>query len=168
MFCFSVLFRIFFTLYIGSSFAISFSFVDISASGIVFFLFFFRTCFRLFSSVLEFFLHHFPRNFSSVIAVMYFEISSSTAQIVLKITFSISISRLQNSSGVSSSDCFAQKMCRGFKIALDIYIQTTHLSKTLFGKNSKPKLFKIFLKLSIKEISIGSLKDDILALILWD
>ena len=51
------------------------------------------------------------RTFLSVIAVMYFDINNSSADIALKLhTFSISISRLQNSSGVSSSPvCFAQK-----------------------------------------------------------
>ena len=49
-------------------------------------------------------------NFLSVIAVMYLDINSSSAEMVPKLhSFSISTSRLQNSSGVSFSDCFAKK-----------------------------------------------------------
>ena len=65
---------------------------------------------RLFSSdPLFFYFFILPRSFLSVIAVIYLEISNSSAEMVLKLySVSISISRLQNSSGVSSSDCFAQ------------------------------------------------------------
>ena len=50
------------------------------------------------------------RNFLSVIAVIFFDIKIFSAQIVMELhSFPISISRLQKSSGVSSSVCFAQK-----------------------------------------------------------
>ena len=89
--------------WIGSSFIICFSFVDIKASGIVFFLFFFSYVFCLISSIIIFNSSVFAfiilsRNFLSVIAVIYFDINNSSAEIVLKLhSFSISISRLQKS-----------------------------------------------------------------------
>ena len=92
-----------------------FSFVDIKASGIVFFLFFFSYVFCFINSISFFSSKVFSfivlsRIFVSVIAVMYFEISISSADIVLKLhCFFISISHLRNSSGVSSSVYFAQK-----------------------------------------------------------
>ena len=94
---------------IGSSFIMCLSFVDVRASGIVFFLFFFSYVVCLISSIIFFISKVFSfiilsRNFLSVIAVMYFDISSSSSETVLKLhSFSISISRLQNSSGVSCS-----------------------------------------------------------------
>ena len=100
---------------IGFSFILCFSFVDIRASGIVFFLFFFSYVFRFINSIVFFISKVFyfiilSGIFLSVIAVMYFDISSSSAEIVLKLhSFSISINRLQKSSGVSSLVCFAQK-----------------------------------------------------------
>ena len=100
---------------IGSSFIICFSFVDIKASGIVFFFFFLSYVFCLISpntffnsSVFSFII--LSRKFLSVISVMYFDINNSSGEMVLKLhSFSISNSHLQNSSGVSSSVCFAQK-----------------------------------------------------------
>ena len=60
------------------------------------------------SSVFSFII--LSRKFLSVIAVMYFDINNSSGEMVLKLhSFSISNSHLQNSSGVSSSVCFAQK-----------------------------------------------------------
>ena len=88
---------------IDSSFVICFSFVDFKASEIVFFLFFFSYVFCLINSIIVFNSKVFSfnilfRNFSSVIAVVYFEISNSSAEIVLKFhSFSISIRRLQSS-----------------------------------------------------------------------
>ena len=104
-----------FILCIGSSFINCFPFDEINASGIVFFLFFFSYVFCLISVIIFFKSSVFSliilsRNFLSFIAVIYLEICSSSAEIVPKLhSFSISISRLQNSSGVSSSDCFAQQ-----------------------------------------------------------
>ena len=103
------------TLCIESSLIICFSFVVINASGIVFFLFFFSYVFCLIISIVFFISRVFSfislsRNFLSVIVVMYLDISSCSAEMVPKMhSFSISISRLQNSSGASFSDCFAQK-----------------------------------------------------------
>ena len=102
-------------LWIGSSFIICFSVVDIKASGIVFYLFFFSYVFCLIISIIFFNSSVFSfiilsRNFLSVIAVMYFDINNFSVEIVLKLhSFSISISLVQKSSGVSSSVCFAQK-----------------------------------------------------------
>ena len=78
-------------------------------------VFFFSYVFCLIRSIIFFISRVFSfiilsRNFLSMIAVMFFDISSSSAEIVVKLhSFSISINRLQNSSGVSSSVCFAQK-----------------------------------------------------------
>ena len=104
---------------VGFSFIMCFSFVDIRTSGIVFFLFFFSYVFCLIRLIIFFISSVFSfiilsRNFLSVIAVMYFDFSSSSAEIVVKLhSFSISINRLQNSLGVSSSVCFAQKNLLG-------------------------------------------------------
>ena len=104
---------------IGSSFIMCVSFVDIRASGSVFFLFFFPYVFCSISLIIFFISRFFflslfyPVICLSGIAVMYFDISNSSAEIVLKLhSFSISINRLQNSSSVSSSVCFAQKSLR--------------------------------------------------------
>ena len=75
---------------------------------------FFSNAFCLISSNIFFnssvFSFIFSRSFLSVIAVIYLENSNSSAEIVPKLhSFSISLSRLQKFSGVSSSDYFVQK-----------------------------------------------------------
>ena len=96
-----------------------FFFVDIKASGIVFFLFFFSSVSCLIISIIFFNSCGFSflilsLSFLSVIAHIYLEISNSSAEMVLKLhSFSNLISRLQKSSGFSSSDCFAQKNLLG-------------------------------------------------------
>ena len=102
---------------IGSSLISCFSFVAIRASGVLFvvllecILCYQFHCF-LFEGFFSFII--LSRNFLSVIAVTYFEINSSSSDMVLKLhSFPISISLLQNSSRVSLSDCLAQKNCLG-------------------------------------------------------
>ena len=102
-------------LWIGSSSIMCFSFVEFKASGIAFFLFFFSYKFCFIYSIMFFKSSVFSFiilscSFLSVIAVKDLEISNSSAQMVLKLhSFSFSISRLQKSYGVSSSDGFVQK-----------------------------------------------------------
>ena len=99
---------------IGSSF-ISFSRLVIKASGIVFFRFFLWYVFCLIISIVFFESSFFSfiglsRSFESVIAVIIFEMSKSSAVIPSNAhSFSISISRRQKPSGVSVSVCFVQK-----------------------------------------------------------
>ena len=99
---------------IGSSF-ISFSRFDIRASGIVFFRFFLSYVFCLINSIVfansSFYSFiKLSRSFVSVIAVINFEMSRSSAVIPPNaLSFSISISLRQKSSGVSDSVCFVQK-----------------------------------------------------------
>ena len=81
----------------GSSLINRFSSVVINASGIVFFLFFFSYEFCLIISIVFFISRVFSfislsRNFLSVIAVMYLDINSSSAEMVPKLhSFSISV-----------------------------------------------------------------------------
>ena len=90
-FCSSVLFRNvpFFVLVL---LLLCVSSVDIRASGIVFFLFFFSYVFCFINSIIFFISRVFSfiilsRNFLSVIAVMYFDISNSSAEIIVEVTF---------------------------------------------------------------------------------
>ena len=88
---------------------------DISASGIVFLSFFFSYAFCLIISIVFFvsgffFFISLSRSFLSVIAVMNFEMSNSSAVMFSKLhSFSISINLRQKSSGVSISVCLVQK-----------------------------------------------------------
>ena len=92
-----------------------FSRFDIRASVIVFFRFFLSYVFCLIISVVFFNSSFFSfiilsRSFVSIIAVKNFEMSRSSAVIPSNAhSFSISISLLQKSSGVSDSVCFVQK-----------------------------------------------------------
>ena len=112
--CFSVLFRIFSFSVSALLLSIVFLLMRLTLPGLYSF-YFFSYVFCLISVIIFFKSSVFSliilsRNFLSVIAVIYLEICSSSAEIVPKLhSFSISISRLQNSSGVSSSDCFAQQ-----------------------------------------------------------
>ena len=88
---------------IGSPLIVCLSFDENNAFGIVFFLFLFSHVFCLIDSIVIFKPRDFSfitlsRNFLSVIAVIYLDISSSSTEIALKLhSFSISISLLQNS-----------------------------------------------------------------------
>ena len=103
----------FYSLYRFVFYCLLFRLVNITP-GIMFFLFFFSYVFcsiisMVFFSSKVFFIMLSP-NFLSVIAVIYFDISNSSAEIVLKLlSFSISISLLQNFFGVSFSACLGQK-----------------------------------------------------------
>ena len=83
------------------------SFIVKNTSGIMFFILFFL---GLNNSKVFLISKGFSRRFLSAIAAIYFDIDNLSAEIVLKLrSFSISISRLRNSSEVFSSVCFSQK-----------------------------------------------------------
>ena len=91
-----------------------FSCVVTKASGFVFLLFFCSYVFCFINSI-AFFISRvvsflvLSRSFLSVIAVIFFEINCSTADMALKLhSFWISINLLHNSSGVSFTDWLAQ------------------------------------------------------------
>ena len=78
-----------------------FCFVDIKASGIVFCLFFFSYVFCLINSIFftskDFYFIILSRNFLSVIAVINFDISNSSAEIALKLhsfRFQLTVSKI--------------------------------------------------------------------------
>ena len=112
---FSVLFRIFPFSVSALLLSIVFLLMRLALPGLHSFYFSFSYVFCLISSITFFnssasSFNYLTRNFLSVIAVKCLEISNSSSKIMPKLhSSSISISRLQNSSGVSSSDCFAQK-----------------------------------------------------------
>ena len=114
LFYFSVWFRIVPFFCIGSSF-ISFSRLVISASGFVFFRLFRSYVFCFIISIVFFSSSFFSfislsRSFVSVIAVMNFEMSRSSAVIPSNAhSFSVSINLRQKSSGVSVSVCHHMK-----------------------------------------------------------
>ena len=95
-----------------------FSLAIIKASRIVFFLFLVSRCFgksiHSFSFFPMFFITILSCNFLSVFAaVKHFDIIISSAEIIVKLhSFSNSINRLHTSSGLSFSDCLAQKKSR--------------------------------------------------------